>query len=47
MKTLKGVGVGAGYFSHFHYDAWNRIPEVEITALCNFTIEKARVIMEK
>jgi len=35
MKQLKGVGIGAGYFSGFQYEAWNRIPGVEISALCN------------
>ena len=33
MSVLRGVGVGAGYFSQFHYEAWNRMPEVEIVAL--------------
>ena len=31
MAQLKGVCVGAGYFSHFQYEAWQRIPEVTIT----------------
>ena len=35
MARLRGVVVGAGYFSRFHYDAWLRIPEVEIVALCD------------
>ena len=35
MAELKGVCVGAGYFSKFQYEAWNRIPEVTITAMCN------------
>ena len=35
MKILKGVGIGAGYFSRFQYEAWTRIPEVRITAMCN------------
>lgn len=39
---LRGVALGAGYFSHFQYEAWNRIPEVEITALYNRTESKAR-----
>lgn len=47
MKKLKGVGIGAGYFSPFQYEAWQRIPEVEITAMCNTKIEKARPIIEK
>jgi predicted dehydrogenase len=32
---LKGVCIGAGYFSPYHLDAWSRIPEVTITALCD------------
>ena len=35
MTQLKGVCTGAGYFSQFHYDGWNRIDEVEIAALCD------------
>jgi len=27
---LRGACIGAGYFSRFHYSAWNRILEVEI-----------------
>ena len=41
MKTLKGVCIGAGYFSQFHYDGWQRIPEVTITALCDQDAQKA------
>ncbi|MEL6318795.1 MAG: Gfo/Idh/MocA family oxidoreductase, partial [Pseudomonadota bacterium] len=26
--------VGAGYFGQFHYDAWSRMPEVELVGLC-------------
>ena len=47
MKKFKGVGVGAGYFSHYQYEAWNRIPEVEITALCNRNSVKGGEIQEK
>lgn len=48
MKNkYKGVGVGAGYFSPFQYEAWQRLPEVEITAICNRSKEKAVPIMEK
>lgn len=42
---IKGVAIGAGYFSKFQYEAWTRIPEVEITALCNSNIERAESIM--
>lgn len=47
MKRLKGVAVGAGYFSHFQYEAWNRIPEVEITALCNRNQERAQSVAQQ
>ena len=35
IDELRGVCVGAGYFSHFHLDAWSRIPEVKIAAICD------------
>lgn len=44
-NKLKGVAIGAGYFSRFQYEAWTRIPEVEITALCNSNKERATGIM--
>ena len=43
---LKGVAMGAGYFSKFQYEAWSRIPEVKIQALYNRTESKARQMME-
>jgi predicted dehydrogenase len=46
MAQLKGVAVGAGYFSHFQYEAWDRIPEVAITAMCNRNRERAQPILE-
>ena len=42
VTQLKGVGIGAGYFSHFQYEAWKRIPEVAIAAICDCVEEKAR-----
>ncbi len=42
---LKGVGIGAGYFAPFQYEAWARMPEVAITALYNRTESRAREIM--
>ena len=44
MTRLKGVAVGAGYFSRFHYEAWSRIPEVEIAAVCDLVEDKARAM---
>jgi D-apiose dehydrogenase len=45
VKRLKGVAMGAGYFSRFQYEAWSRIPEVEMAAIYNRTEEKARAMM--
>lgn len=47
MSRFKGVCIGAGYFSHFQYEAWTRIEEVEITAFCNRDPERAAAIREK
>ena len=44
-RALKGVGIGAGYFAPFHYEAWTRIPEVTIAAIYNRTEARARELM--
>lgn len=41
-RKLRGVVLGAGYFSRFHYEAWQRIPEVEIVAVANRSVDQAR-----
>jgi len=46
-RRLKGVCIGAGYFSHYHYDAWQRIPEVEISAFCSRDPHRIRAIQER
>jgi predicted dehydrogenase len=46
-QPLRGVGIGAGYFSQYQYEAWSRIPEVEISALYNRTPERGRVVQEQ
>ena len=46
-RVLRGVGIGAGYFSHYQYEAWNRIPEVQITGIYNRTRAKAEAIREQ
>ncbi|HIG31294.1 MAG TPA: Gfo/Idh/MocA family oxidoreductase [Planctomycetes bacterium] len=46
-KKLRGVCIGAGYFSHFQYEAWQRIPEVEIVAFSNRDATRAQVITDK
>lgn len=46
-RRLRGVGIGAGYFAKFQYEAWSRIPEVEIVAVCDQGEEKARAMQEQ
>jgi predicted dehydrogenase len=46
-STLKGVGIGAGYFSHYQYEAWSRIPAVTIAALYNRTPSRGREVQQK
>lgn len=45
--TLKGVGIGCGYFSRIQYGAWKRIPQVEIVAIADLDGEKARGVAEE
>jgi D-apiose dehydrogenase len=47
MRKLRGVCIGAGYFSHFQYEAWQRIPEVEIVAFSNRDQQRARQVQER
>ena len=45
-RQIKGVGIGAGYFSAYQYEAWTRIHEVTIAALCNRTVARAEPLMK-
>ncbi len=44
---LKGVAIGAGYFSRFHYEAWSRVEDAMLTALCNREEKKGRAMAEE
>lgn len=44
---LKGVCAGTGYFSHFHLEAWSRIPEVSIVAVCDLDRKKAERVQRQ
>ena len=44
MTPLRGVCIGAGYFSRFQYEAWRRMPDVDIVAFSNRHAERAAVI---
>jgi D-apiose dehydrogenase len=47
MTPLRGIAIGAGYFSHYQYEAWSRIPEVQLLAVVNRTEDRAREIAAK
>lgn len=40
MKRWRGLCIGAGYFSKFHFDAWRRMPDVEIIGICDTDRER-------
>jgi len=42
MAKLHIACVGAGYFAPFHLEAWQRIPEVEVVAICDKDLVKAQ-----
>lgn len=47
MTKLKVVTIGAGYFSAFHHDAWTRLSEVELAAVCDLDPTKAQAFAER
>ncbi len=44
---LRGLVIGTGYFSDFHLDAWRRIEEARIVAVCDLDGAKAKAAAEK
>ena len=47
MRQLRLAAIGAGYFSHFHYDAWSRIENVNVVACCDTDETKVTQVREK
>lgn len=47
MTMRRGLLIGAGYFSDFHLDAWQRLPGAEICCICDLNPAKARAAAEK
>ncbi|MFK7933137.1 MAG: Gfo/Idh/MocA family protein [Saprospiraceae bacterium] len=47
MKKIRIACVGAGYFAQFHVEAWQRIPEVELVAICDQQLHKAIALADK
>lgn len=42
MKRWRGLCIGAGYFSRFHFEAWRRLADVEIVGVCDTDPGKAQ-----
>ena len=47
MSHLRGVVIGAGYFSQFHFEAWSRIEKVDLVGVCDFDLERAGEAVRK
>ena len=43
-RPLRGVAVGAGYFSRFHYDAWPRVSGAQLIAVCDLDQSRADAV---
>lgn len=44
---LRGVVIGAGYFSQFHFEAWSRMPDVELVGVCDLDLTKAQAAAKR
>ena len=44
---IKVAGVGAGYFSQYHYESWNRLDDVKLVALCDINQDRAAKTAKK
>jgi predicted dehydrogenase len=47
MTKLRVATIGAGYFSAFHHDAWQRLADVDLVAVCDTDAAKARAYAER
>ncbi|MEL7160968.1 MAG: Gfo/Idh/MocA family oxidoreductase, partial [Bacteroidota bacterium] len=36
--------IGAGYFARFQVEAWTRLPDAELVAICDADLEKAQAL---
>lgn len=46
-QPLRGVAVGAGYFSRFHYDAWPRVSGAQLVAVCDLDRSRADAVAQQ
>ena len=46
-QKIRVACVGAGYFSRYQVEAWRRIPDVELVAICDLNLDRARKLGEQ
>ena len=46
-RRIKVAGVGAGYFSQFHYDSWARHADAELLGVCDKNLETAAAMADR
>ncbi len=46
-RKLRLAAVGTGYFSRFHFDAWSRMDDIEMIAVCSRKLEHGRTTAAK
>ena len=44
---IKVACIGAGYFAPFHIEAWKRIPQINLVAICDLDQEKAQRLADR
>jgi D-apiose dehydrogenase len=47
MTKLRVATIGAGYFSQFHHDAWSRMEDVDLVAVCDQDAAKAEAFARR
>ena len=47
MTEIRVAGIGAGYFSQYHYDAWHRLPGARLVGIYNRTRAKAEAMAQR
>lgn len=46
-EPLKVAVAGAGFFAEYHLDAWRRLPDVELVAICDLDWQRAETLAKR
>ena len=47
MPETRVAIVGCGYFAQFHHDAWRRLPDTRVVAVCDHDVGKAQAVVSE